>query len=750
MIGKSSPPLRDIVLIGGGHSHVGVLRAFALRPLPGVRLTVICTDTDTPYSGMLPGYVAGHYRFDEVHIDLRRLAAWAGARYFHDEVTGIDREARRVGCRQRPGVAYDLLSINIGSTPDWRALRGAVDQVLPVKPIRHFNERWLALLDRVRGQSGAMTIAVVGAGAGGVELTLAMQYRLRKERLAFGRDPDAVTFHLFSADAEILVTHNAAVRRAFEQVLRRRGVVIHRQAPVDRVAGGRLYTRAGEVFAADEIVWVTQAGGAAWLRDSGLALDERGFIRVHASLQSESDPLIFAAGDCASLIDRPLEKAGVFAVRMGPPLAENLRRTIRRQPLVDYRPQRRWLALISTGDRHAVASRGAWCARGRLLWRWKDWIDRRFIDKYTRFDEPVAPRRAGKPPPLSLPDEERRPRLTARTRRGDDGEVDPSIVSRALARARSTVADPLSSLSLLAQDPAARVSSPGPEVDTVRAFIDDPWLFGRIAANHALGATLAVEVPVATALLTVEPGADRQVEETIFQILAGVMSVLAPAGCALRVGAVGEGAELALALALDGPANRSPPGEVGLPGMRAGEVLLLSKPLGGGALLTAHRRLHAPGRWLDAALATMQQAYPAAARCLRAHDATACRVVGDGGVVGALLTMCQASGVDAELTLNRLPLLAGAAASAVESRPAPATARLAAFLRHRETVTAHAAYPLLFGPEIAGGLLASVPRANAEACLAELQALGYAQAASVGRCLPPGDPARPISVTIEE
>ena len=364
MEATASPVLRDVVLIGGGHSHVGVLHMFAMKPLPGVRLTVICTDTDTPYSGMLPGYIAGHYSFADVHIDLRRLAEFAGARYYRDEVVGIDREARKVLCRNRPPVAYDALSINIGSTPQLAGVAGASEHVVPVKPIRRFNERWLALLARVCNHPGATTIAIVGAGAGGVEMTLAMQYRLRNELLARGRNPDELRFHLFSAAPQILTTHNARVRQAFERVLAERGVVVHRVAEVVQVAAGRLQTQAGEVLEADEIVWVTQAGGAAWLRETGLALDDKGFIRVRATLQSETDPLIFAAGDCAAMIDHPLEKAGVFAVRMGKPLTENLRRTILRQPLLDYRPQQRWLALISTGDRHAIASRGSFlCAR---------------------------------------------------------------------------------------------------------------------------------------------------------------------------------------------------------------------------------------------------------------------------------------------------------------------------------------------------------------------------------------------------
>jgi len=501
MQAAATPVLKDIVLIGGGHSHVGVLYMFAMKPMPGVRLTVICTDTDTPYSGMLPGYIAGHYSYDDVHIDLRRLAEFAGARYCRDEVIGIDRAQRKVLCRQRPPVAYDVLSINIGSTPQLNQVAGASEHAVPVKPIRRFNQRWLALLDRVCNHAGPTTIALVGAGAGGVEMTLAMQYRLRNELTRLGRDPDELQFHLFSASKQILPTHNASVRRAFEQVLSKRGVHLHCAAEVTQVAAGRLQTRAGEQFDADEVIWVTQAGGAAWLRDTGLALDEQGFIQIHDSLQTQTDALIFAAGDCAAMLDYPLEKAGVFAVRMAKPLTENLRRTLLRQPLLSYRPQRRWLALISTGDRHAVASRGAFYARGDLLWRWKDWIDRRFMRKFSQFP-PMSPAQSASmaKAEISIPldDSEHTQAISALAMRcgGCGAKVGASVLTRALASVEPIERDDVL-IGLHAPDDAAVLSVPPGKalvhtVDFFRAFIDDPWLFGRIAANHALGDIFAM------------------------------------------------------------------------------------------------------------------------------------------------------------------------------------------------------------------------------------------------------------------
>ena len=750
----TEPAVRDIVLIGGGHSHVGVLLMFAMKPLPGVRLTVICTDTDTPYSGMLPGYIAGHYGFDEVHIDLRRLAAFAGARYYKDEVIGIDRASRKVLCRHRPPVTYDALSINIGSTPQVAQVAGASEHAVPVKPIRRFNERWLALLERVCLHPGATTIALVGAGAGGVELTLAMQYRLRRELLALGRDPDELHFHLFSADPQILSTHNARVRDAFDHVLAARGVVVHRSAKVTQVSAGRLQTDSGEVLAADEIVWVTQAGGAAWLRDTGLALDEKGFVRVRDTLQTETDPVIFAAGDCAAMIDHPLEKAGVFAVRMARPLAENLRRTLLGRSLIHYRPQQRWLALISTGDRHAIASRGRFYARGDLVWRWKDWIDRRFMRKFSELNMPTAPLiRASER--IALDPEEQAQAISAIAMRcgGCGAKVGASVLSRALAQVHPVERDDVL-IGLHAPDDAAVVRVPAgmasvQTVDFFRAFIDDPWVFGRIAANHALGDVFAMgaTAQTATAIATVPPGLERQVEDILFQMMSGAVSVLNEAGCALVGGHTGEGQELALGFAINGLVDEKLAGVMTKGGMRPGDVLILTKPIGTGTLFAAHARLQAAGGWIDAALESMQVSNRAAVPCLIAHGARACTDLTGFGLLGHLLEMTRASRVDAELELGALPILDGAldtVAAGIVSSLQPANVRLRRAIRNPEAFCDDPLYALLFDPQTAGGLLASVPADAAAVCLAELHGLGYPKAVRIGRILPAGEAVEPI------
>jgi selenide, water dikinase len=749
MQASESPVLRDIVLIGGGHSHVVALRMWAMNPLPGARLTLICTDTDTPYSGMLPGYIAGHYTCDDVHIDVRRLAEFAGARYYRDEVVGIDRAARKVICRTRPPVAYDVLSINIGSTPRLGHVPGADIHAVPVKPIRQFNARWLALLERVRGHAGVTTVAVVGAGAGGVELALAIQHRLRRELTAQGRDPDELRMHLLTAGPTILPTHNAAVRRSFESVLKQRGVKLHLDAEVVSVDGNHLQTCRGETLQADEIVWVTQAGGAAWLADTGLALDEAGFVRVRDTLQTETDPLIFAAGDCAAMIGRPLEKAGVFAVRMGPTLAGNLRRTLLGQPLKPYRPQRRWLALISTGDKHAVASRGAFYARGDWVWRWKDWIDRRFM---LRFSEFPAMREADKKSSEQIPLEtaEQTQAISALAMRcgGCGAKVGATVLTRALSRVQPIEREDVL-IGLHAPDDAAVLRVPPGKalvhtVDFFRAFVDDPWLFGRIAANHALGDIFAMgaEAQSATAIATVPPGLEDKIEDTLFQMMSGAVSVLNEAGCALVGGHTGEGRELALGFAVNGLTDETLAGVMTKGGLRPGDVLILTKPIGTGTLFAAHARLQARGRWIDAALASMQVSNRAAATCLTTHGARACTDLTGFGLLGHLLEMTQAAGVDAELELDALPLLDGAAetvAAGILSSLHPANTRLRRALRNQKVAIDHPNYPLLFDPQTAGGLLAGVPESAADACIAALHESGYRQAARIGRVLPQGD-----------
>ncbi len=758
---SDQPILRDIVLIGGGHSHVGVLKSFGMNPIAGVRLTLICTDMHTPYSGMLPGYVAGHYEYDEVHIDLSRLASFAGARLYRDEVISIDRASQKVICKSRPAVPYDQLSINIGSTPQLQGVPGAAEYAVAVKPIRNFNDRWLALLERVKTNAGKTTIAVVGAGAGGVELLLAMQFRLRNELTKLNRNPDELAFHLLTSSDTILPTHNAGVRSRFDAVLTQRGVQVHRNAEVTQVKAGLVTTSKGQELQADEIIWVTRAGGAAWLKSTGLQLDAEGFIQVKDTLQTMNDPLIYAAGDIASMVNFKLEKAGVFAVRQGKPLTENLRRAVGGMTLENYSPQTSWLALISTGDKYAIASRGWLGFAGAWVWQWKDWIDQRFMRKFSEFPEMsahAAPAPSGNAlSAVKLNPEESLQAISAIAMRcgGCGAKVGSTILQRALSNLHPVQREDVL-IGLKDPDDAAVVRVPPGmamvhSVDFFRAFIDDPYIFGKVAANHALGDIWAMggQAQSATAICTVPPGMDSKVEDVLFQMMTGALEVLNEADCSLVGGHTGEGKELALGFAINGLIEDKPEAVLRKGGMKPGDVLILTKPIGTGTLFAAHARLAAKGRWIDAALQSMVISNRVGAQILREHSATACTDLTGFGLLGHLVEMTRPSEVDAEIHMAALPLLDGAqecVEAGITSSLQSANVRLRRALRNQEEFVQHPRYPLIFDPQTAGGLLASVPANRVDACIAALKAVGYPHTCKIGRILPQGDAIEPITL----
>ena len=365
--------MKRLVLAGGGHSHVEVLLRFGRNPVPGVELTLISPGRHTPYSGMLPGLVAGHYTWAQSHIDLERLCRFAGAHHLDDRLAGLDLYAKRARCESGDERSFDLLSLDIGSIPPLPAVPDAVAHGIAVKPVEDFLDAWAELQRQARERR--LRVVVVGGGAGGVELTLAMQHRLQ----SIGAKTQ---FSIVTDSERILPDHARGVRRRLECVLAQRGVKTHAGRRAIAAEPGYLVLEDDIHVAADRIIWATGANAAPFLHQSGLRTDNAGFVLMDENLQSISPTGIFAAGDVASMVARPRPKSGVYAVRQGPPLADNLRRALTEQMLEPYFPQPVALALISTGDKYAIASWGPLAWAGAWVWRWKDRIDRRFVEKY--------------------------------------------------------------------------------------------------------------------------------------------------------------------------------------------------------------------------------------------------------------------------------------------------------------------------------------------------------------------------------
>jgi selenide,water dikinase len=361
--------VKHLVLVGGGHSHLAVLKSLGDAPTEGARLTLLSPNRHAVYSGMIPGLIAGHYRPEECRIDLRPLAARAGGRFIEDSAAGVDLARREVTTAGGGRLVYDLLSLDIGSTSGdpARVSRHA----LRFRPVEGFLAAWERLREAARG-SEVRRIAVVGGGAGGVEVLLAMQHALAGA---------AVEFALFD-DTRVLGGHNAGVRRRIGRILGERGVAVRAGRRVVAVRERGLELEGGEGFDAQATVWATGAGAPSWIAQSGLATDPRGFVAVSDTLRSPSHPEVFAAGDCATIIGDSRPKSGVIAVRQGPTLAGNLRLALAGAPPGPFRAPARALALISCGDRYAVASWASFALEGSWVWRCKDRIDRRFVQRY--------------------------------------------------------------------------------------------------------------------------------------------------------------------------------------------------------------------------------------------------------------------------------------------------------------------------------------------------------------------------------
>lgn len=720
---KTGEAKQDLLLLGAGHSHVLVLRRLAMRPMSGVRVTLVSESSHAPYSGMLPGLVAGHYQFEDMHIDLRRYCAQLGVRFIKASVQGLQLEQRRVLLADRPPLGYDILSLNTGSQPELASVPGAREFAVPVKPVAGFSRRWQALQDKLCNASAqGVRIVVVGGGAGSVELALAMRYRLGSA---------GVQVELVCGRA-LLESYNAAARRVVYRHLQQQGIALREFTRVEQVESSRLRTEQGQLIDYDELVWCTAASAPGWLRAAGLACDEQGFLLVDSSLRALGQAHIFGAGDVASLQHNAHPKAGVYAVRQAPVLAHNLRVSCLGGELHHYQPQRRFLSLLALGKREAVAERGPLWASGAWVWRWKDHIDRRFMRQFTVL------------PQMSQDDSGLDPQAGVMHCGGCGAKLPAKLLREVLAEMARRFPSVVASQAF-SDDAAQLQQTPGKlllqSVDSLRELTDDPWLMGRIAALHALSDIYAMGARPHSCLAQITlPYAGVNLQYRDLELLMdGALHEMAAASCQLLGGHSLEGAELSIGFTVNGEVDAAR--LLAKTGVAAGDHLVLTKALGSGVLFAAHSRGDADGRWIDAALEGMLLGNARAAELAEQFGLRAGTDVTGFGLAGHLLEMLSGQALQACISLAALPLLPGV----VESFAAGCASTLAP--GNREAVAAElevsaqvngAQFEVLFDPQTSGGLLLAVPAAQVAALLASLRAAGYDDAVDIGelRSLP--------------
>lgn len=365
--------MKRLVLVGGGHAHLSVLRALARDKPTGVEVVLVTPSTHQNYSGMLPGWMAGHYTQEQCQIDLQPLAQVAHVHLVVDRINGMDADRHCVALTDGRQIEYDLLSLDTGSEIDVSWLETAGERLLPVKPLDGFLEAWPKALAAAR-KNPAYRLVVVGGGAAGVELALAARHAFAIANID-GR------VELVVSESGLLAGHAAGVQRRVTHALARADVIVHHQRAVGAEEGVMLSD--GTLLSADCVIAATGARAPCWLQPSRLKLDENGYVAVDAHHRSLSHSNVFAAGDVCARQDLAMARSGVHAVHAGPVLAANLLATLFDRPLASYQPRRRSLYLLACGPQYAIASWGGFSAEGEWVWRWKDRIDSGFIARFS-------------------------------------------------------------------------------------------------------------------------------------------------------------------------------------------------------------------------------------------------------------------------------------------------------------------------------------------------------------------------------
>ena len=368
--------MKRLVLLGGGHAHIEVLRALAAQPPGGAEVTLVTPSSRLVYTGMVPGVIAGHYALADSAIDLAVLARAANATLVLTTATHVAPNEREVTCMDGTKLSYDVLSMDVGSVPVIGDAVGVDRHAVAVRPMEALVRGWVDVRARAR-EGKVKSITVVGAGAGGVELAFAMDYSLRRDLKG-----DAPHVRIIADTPVPLVGIPEGARARLRKRLARRNIGVHVGSAVKEVGERFVRLKSGIEFVSDATFWVTGAGAQPWVRESGFATDEHGFLLTNDFLQSVTYREVFGAGDCATQEHRGLPKAGVFAVRAAPQLAANLRAALSDAPLERHVTSARHLALISTGGKNAVGLWGGFSWQGYWAWAWKDHIDRGFVERY--------------------------------------------------------------------------------------------------------------------------------------------------------------------------------------------------------------------------------------------------------------------------------------------------------------------------------------------------------------------------------
>jgi selenide, water dikinase len=696
--------MKRVVLVGGGHSHVQVLTAHRMRPFDAEVVVVVDRPTAV-YSGMVPGFVAGQYKREEVEIDVWALARACGARIIVATVQRVDAKKSQIILRNRPPLAYDFCSLNVGSTVAGQAVPGVVEHAVASRPIADLVS---GIHDRLDGLPAVASIVVVGAGAAGTELAFCVHHWVNRHSprcrvTLVGKQPP-----VSGRPGLVAAIAADAAQRNIEIVL----------GSVTEVREAEVILADGRSLPAQLTFWVPGAAGHAMA--AGLPIDPRGFIWVDDDLKVEGSQNLFAVGDCAVLRSWPeIPKAGVYAVRQGPVLAENIRRALQGQPLTPYVPQRDFLGLLNLGDGSARAAKWGQSTAGSWAMWWKDRIDRRFMAMY----QVEGPDGVANLAPMEGADD----MLCG----GCAAKVGRSTLEEALM-GQTFESPPGVLLGMREADDAVAVEAGDQvmvaNVDVLAAFCDDPWWVGRVAVVNAVSDLLAKNATPQWAMLHVDLPAGS--EDLLSHVLAGARAALADVGATLLGGhTTSEGTRLSVGVSvwgyLDGPLWRQD-------GLQIGDHLVLTRPIGTGVLLRADMLGRRRGVDMVALLEELATGNRVAREVAQRFPIHACTDITGFGLAGHAGGMARKSGCSLTVHGDLVPALPGALQLLTEGVRSTSHEQNEQASKAMRVEMEGPGVPLLFDPQTAGGLLLGVSPESSAALVSALRAEGLAFAVVIG------------------
>ncbi len=715
-----------IVLLGVGHTNAHVLRMWKMQPLANAQLVCVSDFPAATYSGMLPGVLAGQYPAAQMQIDLVRLCQSAGARLIVDEVVGLNASERRIQFASRPPLDFELLSIGIGSRPTFDGVAvSSQESLVAVKPMQTFLQR---LTDRVeaarvaRAGSGPVKVAIVGGGIGSIEIAFCLHRRFSES------DQADVRLSLVTSASRAGTGLGEAARDIVASELMAREIEVASGQRVRTIESDALTLENGNRIAADVVIWATGAAAPALIERLGLPTDERGFLATRKTLQVLEHDRIFSVGDTGTIVDAETAKAGVFAVRQGPILWDNLRRSIWKRPLQAYRPQQKFLKLVNTADGRAIAEYGRITRYRKWAWRLKDRIDRKFMAMYQDYS-PM-------PVPMEVSNGDHANEEAMRCL-GCGGKIGSELLSNVLAQLEIP-AHPDVRIGLEAPDDAAVIRTHGNEVTVTTDFfaspIDDPYLAGRIALLNSASDcfVMGAQPTSALAMIQIPQGHPRGQQQVMRELMAGSVEELRKMDATIVGGHSIEGPRLLAGFTVLGR-QLSDPATKGM--LQEGDQLVLSKPVGSGVALAALMQCQLPGDSYSGLVDRMLQSNQIALRLITEGLVSAITDVTGFGLAGHLAEMLKSSEKSALVRMADVPVIAGVQQlieQGIESTLTPENRVAAAKVKLQINDVKASRYTALFDPQTCGGLLMGVAEEKLASVMQVLGDAGFEDAAVIG------------------